>query len=40
MEFLTNAKPRDIVAAQLSVVETVRRLESNDEIDLSVMGGS
>jgi len=39
MEFLTNAKTKDIEAAQLSVVETVRRLESNDEIDLSVMGG-
>ncbi len=39
MEFLTNAKAKDIEAAQLSVVETVRRLEGNDEIDLSVMGG-
>ena len=38
MEFLTNAKAKDIEAAQLNVVETVRRLESDDEIDLSVMG--
>ena len=37
MEFLTNAKAKDIEAAQLNVVETVRRLESDDEIDLSVM---
>jgi flagellar motor switch protein FliG len=39
MEFLTNAKAKDIEAAQLSVVESVRRLEGNDEIYLSVMGG-
>lgn len=39
MEFLTNAKAKDIEAAQLNVIETVRRLESDDEIDLSVMGG-
>ncbi len=39
IEFLTSTKPKEIEAAQLRIIESARRLESDEEIDLSNLRG-